>query len=409
MVNYESKAIVYFMTNRCGAGCDFCGRSENDVEELPIDSVLRTIDQAYQAGIRDVDFTGGEALLRYDDIITCLKKVKSNKMRAGITTNSSYANDAETGYRVASELKEAGLTGFGFSLDYEHQESIPYSNVLNAVKGALQADVKDIGIQSTVKKGTVHKTNDLILRIVKDLGGKFDKKYSHIINVGERFVEYHAIAVNRAGRANSLDRREFPRLCRINDEQKCDADDMTITNRGEIVPCCSFYSCSNGNYSIGNVNDIEIETALKRVNHSVTDIMLSPFFSSRIITFLQKSEDKDAKRLLNKKYTLFCEFCNDLRSTPSVIDPVIEEFNSYGKLPEFNFKEGKTGVKVDVIVDGREIDIFDYIGPVSSRDFWTGLLGYKLELLDKKGDPENKRKELEESLERAKVLPKVEL
>jgi MoaA/NifB/PqqE/SkfB family radical SAM enzyme len=77
----------YYLTLRCNARCTFCdlwAREDQDLADRG--SVLNNLRQLRAAGIRVVDFTGGEPLL-HPDLPLFLKTARDLKLRTTVTTN----------------------------------------------------------------------------------------------------------------------------------------------------------------------------------------------------------------------------------------------------------------------------------------------------------------------------------
>jgi len=77
----------YYLTLRCNAHCSFCdlwSRAEKELADT--EAVLANLRQLPAAGVRIVDFTGGEPLL-HPDLSLFLKTARNLKLRTTVTTN----------------------------------------------------------------------------------------------------------------------------------------------------------------------------------------------------------------------------------------------------------------------------------------------------------------------------------
>ena len=86
------------LTRKCTARCRMCcfECSPQQTEELDGELVLRMIQEA--AGIpeiKKIGFTGGEAMLREELLLTCIRRTKQYGMQASQTTNGYWAATAE--------------------------------------------------------------------------------------------------------------------------------------------------------------------------------------------------------------------------------------------------------------------------------------------------------------------------
>lgn len=101
------------LTLRCNLRCRHCGSSAGlpRDNELNLDESLAICDQFPELLVQEVDFTGGEPLLRPDwpTIATRLKKL-------GIVTKI-ITNGRSLEPTTVTEMKKAGIAGVGISLD----------------------------------------------------------------------------------------------------------------------------------------------------------------------------------------------------------------------------------------------------------------------------------------------------
>lgn len=106
----------FAITNMCDAHCQFCDFAvgklgPNEFRSVSREDGIQSIDILYDAGIRYMEFVGGEPLL-HKDILTFVQYAHEKGMTTIITTNGSRL----TKERIIS-LKEAGLDGIFISID----------------------------------------------------------------------------------------------------------------------------------------------------------------------------------------------------------------------------------------------------------------------------------------------------
>ena len=91
-VNSRMRPIIcnYYLTYRCNACCGFCSLwNDGSVPrgaEADTNTVRANLDAVAHAGVKVVDFTGGEPLL-YDDLPTVLSHARGRGLRTTVTTN----------------------------------------------------------------------------------------------------------------------------------------------------------------------------------------------------------------------------------------------------------------------------------------------------------------------------------
>lgn len=143
--------LVIQYSNRCNADCPQCGmRRSNEIPRhtLTKDRVKKLIDDAAEAGIRSLSFTGGEPLLFLDDIVELI----GHAQRAGIPyirtgTNGFFLRDGKSAgftdqvLRIAEKLAATSLYTFWISLDSavaeDHEALRGLPGVVKGIEKAL--------------------------------------------------------------------------------------------------------------------------------------------------------------------------------------------------------------------------------------------------------------------------------
>ena len=145
--------ISILLTDKCNACCDMCCLSCSPQNTLHLDTqtIKNVIDEA--AGfpeIKQILFTGGEALLYYDQVLECSAYARDRGLQISVYTNGFWGTSEQEAARVASDLKNSGVGMVHFSVDNYHQEWIPAENVLRAVHAVNEAGMKsEISIMET--------------------------------------------------------------------------------------------------------------------------------------------------------------------------------------------------------------------------------------------------------------------
>lgn len=141
----QPKTLSIMLTYACPAECQDCGTlsSPRSKEQIGLEQAKRYIDEAHEMGdFRVVVFTGGEATLRWKDLIEGIRHASGLGMTARLVTNAHWANRADTTVAKLAELVEAGLTEINFSTGDEHARFIPLDRVARATKASLDAGLR---------------------------------------------------------------------------------------------------------------------------------------------------------------------------------------------------------------------------------------------------------------------------
>ena len=128
------KTLSVMLTYACPAQCHSCGTgsSPHDPHVLNLDVVLEGMREASALGFRNVVFTGGEATLRWDDLLTALRLTRALGLPSRLVTNAHWATDMQAAGAAMDALLDAGLNEINFSTGDEHTRFIPLENVVRA-------------------------------------------------------------------------------------------------------------------------------------------------------------------------------------------------------------------------------------------------------------------------------------
>ena len=139
------QTLIWGITNRCPLSCQHCYEWDNIAQSDSLDlEALKKILNIFKAnGIRHIQFSGGEPLARFNDLIELIKEA-SPTMDCWLLT-SGFGLTREK----ALSLKKAGLTGVNISLDHWdakfhnsfRNNDKSYAMAVDAVQNCLDADI----------------------------------------------------------------------------------------------------------------------------------------------------------------------------------------------------------------------------------------------------------------------------
>jgi MoaA/NifB/PqqE/SkfB family radical SAM enzyme len=144
-----------------------------DRKDLSVDTVKRIIDAAARKGVRMISFTGGEPLLRFDDLIELIRysgKTGIEHIRTG-TNGFVFRNSGDPGFesrigKVAEKLAETPLRNFWISMDSAepkvHERMRGFPGVVKGIEKALPIlhahgvfPTANLGINRNLSHGTM--------------------------------------------------------------------------------------------------------------------------------------------------------------------------------------------------------------------------------------------------------------
>ena len=139
------QTLIWGITNRCPLSCRHCYEWDNiaHVDKLDISALKKVLSIIRANGLRHIQFSGGEPLSRFDDLLTLTKEASSD-MDCWILT-SGYGLSADK----AIALREAGLKGAQISLDHWdaglhndfRNNDKSYEMAISAIKNCLNAGI----------------------------------------------------------------------------------------------------------------------------------------------------------------------------------------------------------------------------------------------------------------------------
>lgn len=106
---------ILAMTKKCPLRCAHCfeWNALNGKESLTVQDVLSAVRKFQERGVAQIEFSGGEPLNRYNDLLTILGSIDRVKTDLWILTSGHHLT-AER----AQQLRMVGLTGVSISVDH---------------------------------------------------------------------------------------------------------------------------------------------------------------------------------------------------------------------------------------------------------------------------------------------------
>jgi hypothetical protein len=159
-----SRTLSVMPTFKCNASCANCGTLSHPGEGMGLDLtiMLNAISQASRLGFGNVVFTGGEATLRWKDLLRCLEHAKAEGLITRVVTNGVWAKNLTLGHKRIGELRQAGLDEVNFSTGDEHVKFVPLEWVVNGILVSIDHGLKPHVMVECKNDRTI--TKDLLLR-----------------------------------------------------------------------------------------------------------------------------------------------------------------------------------------------------------------------------------------------------
>ncbi|MFF4159384.1 radical SAM protein [Streptomyces sp. NPDC001678] len=138
---YQGPRTLSIMpTFTCPAACSDCGTlsSPRERARLEIHHIISALDKARELGFRNVVFTGGEATLRWKDLLLGIRHARSLDFPVRLVTNAYWARNLEAARKKLEALIAAGLSEINYSTGDEHVKFVPIERVACAVRAACE-------------------------------------------------------------------------------------------------------------------------------------------------------------------------------------------------------------------------------------------------------------------------------
>ncbi len=140
----KKPVVVWNVGRRCNLHCVHCyshSRDQNYPNELSNEAGKNLLADLADFGAPVILFSGGEPLMRLD-IFELIQFATSRKMRAVVSTNGTLITP-----EIAAQLKDAGLSYVGISLDGMEATNDRFRGVKGAFRMAME------GVQNCLKTG----------------------------------------------------------------------------------------------------------------------------------------------------------------------------------------------------------------------------------------------------------------
>lgn len=140
MVYPDVKTATIITTDKCTACCAECcfQCSPKNTNILSLKEITEFIDKCNYnfANIKNIIFTGGECTLLGDDLIKAINYAHTLGFGTRVVTNAWWASTNHFAENYIKKLKKAGLDEINYSTGDNHQEFIPFNNIINATKAS---------------------------------------------------------------------------------------------------------------------------------------------------------------------------------------------------------------------------------------------------------------------------------
>jgi pyruvate-formate lyase-activating enzyme len=137
-VRRGARALALMVTRRCNMACEHCSvESGPHVRGEPSEAeLLSVVRQAGALGVRSINITGGEPMLRDALVVRLVRECRRLGIAAVLTTNGFWGRTPASAGRHLRALRRAGLKGLTASYDRYHAAFMAQHPVVNIAQAA---------------------------------------------------------------------------------------------------------------------------------------------------------------------------------------------------------------------------------------------------------------------------------
>lgn len=239
--------LAILVTRRCNMTCAHCSVESAprvDTADPPEAELFRLVEEAARAGVKAVQFTGGEPMMRQKLVLELMRHAQRHGLDSGLTTNGFWGKNERTARATLKKMVASGLVYMTVSYDVYHAEFMGPEPILTLARIA-----REIGFHFNVNVTRTRHDENL-------------QDYAHLFgslpNVRMRLYD-----VQPVGRARNFD---MPSL-RAETEGFCNAAaQATITEDGRMIACNgpAYFDAPDSPRHVGRLVDSTLADLLHR-------------------------------------------------------------------------------------------------------------------------------------------------
>jgi len=303
----KPRSIVVSLTNKCTAACDGCAFGSHPWVKggLSADEVIQILDQAKRSlpSIALFVITGGEPLLRFQDLPGVISYAERLGLRTRVVSNAYWATTPTRASRILQTLRRAGLDEINFSTGDEHNKFVPFERVLLASICALDLGMV-VAIMLEKRKGAKITEDTLFehplgMKMKEEHKGAFivtPSPWIHTENI-ETFPSHLLVS------ADDLVNKD-----NIHKTGGCDSAlrDIAVQPEGDVYACCGISMRKMPDWRLGHVSDIDFGEAYADSATDLLKILIATLGPAMVLDWASR---KNPSIEWENRYSHPCEIC----------------------------------------------------------------------------------------------------
>lgn len=302
--------LVFSVTYECPVTCKYCVTESGPGcgPHLQADFMKRAIDEAAKLGqLCSVVFTGGEALVRLDDVDEAVRFASTRNLWTRVVSNAVWATSREKATKIRARLKDSGLGKINFSCDDLHQENIPLERVKHAFWAARDLQIPTLIAHKRVKseKITINFLSEYLgISLQEHVPGE---KTCNL----DMYCSGYTIPIGYgAAWLNEEDYILYPK-CDAGWKTPCSGvlSSLIVSPTREIRLCCGMINQGVPELSLGSWDSAPLRELVLPANADLITNWLALEGPYGIMQFIRK---KDPDIRFRRRYVNHCHLCNDI-------------------------------------------------------------------------------------------------
>lgn len=307
----QTRTLSIMPTYTCSAACKDCGTlsSPQNKENISIDIIIAALNEARKLNFGNVVFTGGEATLRFKDLLIAIRHADSLSLFPRLVTNAHWASNSKKAFHVLEALVDAGLKEINFSTGDEHVRFVPIDNVALAVVTSVQKNLPIAVMIESKENRTI--TSDIFLNhnLIKELPKNIQERI--------KIIESPWMPMNPFVAENYEDGKTT-NAQNLADRVGCESvlQTYTLQANGSIGACCGLGMRIIPELNVGNSNGEHFVG--KAINKAEADFLKIWIHYKGPEKILAWASEKDSSIMWENMYSHKCQACLRLYKDPKV-------------------------------------------------------------------------------------------
>lgn len=287
--------LIMELSYKCNLRCKHCYNHKNIDDFMSFEDAKKTIDQAYEFGIRSVRLTGGECTIHKDFLKIC-EYIRSKRLELHIYSNGQVLSDDEKFYSKLINLYPSHIQLSIYSMDPDKHDYI------TGVKGSFK---KTINLINRLRNTSI--CIDIATPVLSYNFDCYKEILKYANSIGATFHD-NCIFTNNPENNNLVSKLSYeqikqfyldkyghdsilPRFKKDN-YSICEAgyDRLCVTPNLDVTPCVAF------DYKLGNLNT----TTLMEI------------YKTKLDEFKKIFIRKNLTDCFNFEYCKYCHYCPDM-------------------------------------------------------------------------------------------------